>query len=80
MSPVLTDDLFFILFLREAINRLCEAVPGGRGVWRKKVNRIRVYVSSLAAIYTYLFKRKRHYLSLSGEFYTQKKYELKLLY
>uniref|UniRef100_A0A3B3BNW3 SHC (Src homology 2 domain containing) transforming protein 2 n=1 Tax=Oryzias melastigma TaxID=30732 RepID=A0A3B3BNW3_ORYME len=22
---------------REAINRLCEAVPGGRGVWRKKV-------------------------------------------
>lgn len=24
--------------IREAINRLCEAVPGGKGAWRKKVN------------------------------------------
>ena len=23
---------------REAINRLCDAVPGGKGAWRKKVS------------------------------------------
>lgn len=26
------------LIFREAINRLCEIVPGGKGVWRKKVS------------------------------------------
>lgn len=34
----LTSDLFFIPVIREAINRLCDAVPGGKGAWRKKVN------------------------------------------
>lgn len=41
---------------REAINRLCDIVPGGKGAWRKKVNAHFACVITLLLLNTELNK------------------------